>query len=76
MLRFAVFAVLLAAVCAVPISDDASSAIDVLVGDSIEEFLAENPEIEMLHQLEEVELHSQDGNFSSVFTFGKRVAGK
>lgn len=77
MLRFELFAVLFAAVCAVPIDDESkSSDVDVLFGGSFEEYLAQNPEMKLLRELDEVEIQCEGSNVTSTFTWGKRVAGK
>lgn len=77
MLRFALFAALFAVVCSIPINDKSkSSDVDVFVGGSITEFLAQNPEVKILDELDEIAFQSQNGTISSVFKWGHREAGK
>lgn len=76
MLRFAVLVILLAAVCAVPINDVAKSAdVEVIVVDSIDEYLTQNPEIELLERLEKEEVQEPD-RVQITYTLGRRVNGK
>lgn len=74
MLRFTVLAVLFATVCALPINDDSkSSDHDVIIVDSIDEYLAENPGSELIGELEEEDI--QDRNHIKRYSFGKHVSG-
>lgn len=77
MLRFALFAILFVAICTASFDDESeSSGVEVFIGGSIEKYLAHNPEVELVQQLEETELQSHDGITSSVFAWGNRAAGK
>lgn len=76
MLRFALVAVLFAAVSALPINDELkSSDIDVFVGGRVEEYLDENPGFEIVKELAEVESLSEGSNVTSTFKWGNRERG-
>lgn len=77
MWQIALFSVLLAIVCAVPINDGPeSSDVELLVGDSIEKYLAQHPEIESLEEFEEIDAQDEGRNVTTVFRWGNRVAGE
>lgn len=52
MLRFAVLAILFAAVCAVPINQDSNSVDGTIAVDSIDEYFAGNPELNFANDFE------------------------
>lgn len=74
MLRFAALAILCAAVCAVSVIGEPNSAdFGVDVVESIDKYLAQNPEIEFLHEM--------DGKFMDDrqqfrYSHGRRLQGK
>lgn len=74
MLRFALFAILFVVACAVPVRDDmTSSELGNIRGcSSIDEYLAENPEAEIIARLEALELQSNRNNVSSTHSWGVR----
>lgn len=75
MLRFAVLTILLAVVCAVPINDEVKSADpDVIVVDSIEKYLAQNPEVGSFEELDRSEIQGENRQ-KIRYTFGARVHG-
>lgn len=77
MLQIALFSFLLAIVCAVPIKDGPeSSDVELLVEGSIEKYLAQHSEIELLNEFEEIDIQDEARNVSTVFAWGNRVAGK
>lgn len=73
MLRFAVLAVLFSAICAIPIDDSRSSDVNVFTGESIEEYLAKNPGVEVLAELHESEIERHGKNVTSEFIWGDRA---
>lgn len=74
MLRFAVLAILFAAICAAPTTEEPSSSeLDVVAVESIDDYLALNPELELVDQLEKEEISNRQ---QFRYTLGKRVAGE
>lgn len=74
MLRFTVLALLFAAVCASPINEDSkSSNLEVGVVESIDKYLAENPDVEILDEFEKEE--DQDRRVLT-YRIGQRINGK
>lgn len=73
MLRFAVLAVLCAAVCAILINDESETAdLEVTVVDNFDDYLAENPKLRLLEQFEEEDI--QDRN-QIKYSLGNHVNG-
>lgn len=72
MLRFAVLAIWFAAVCAAPTTEEIDSP-DVMVVDSIDEYLVQHPNVEILKQLKEDEMEDR---LHVGYTIGERVSGK
>lgn len=76
MLRLAVLGVLLAAVCAVPITDDSGSGDhDAIVVNNIHDYFAESQQVDLFEQLPTEELKNSDGIVKKVYKFGKSVRG-
>lgn len=75
MYRFTLLAVLFVAVGTLPI-DDEESGLSVVVGGSIEEYLAQNSEMELIGEMEKIDIESEGRNEWDVFTWGNRVPGK
>lgn len=74
MLRFILLAILFVAVCAGPIDEDSKSAnLKVGVVESIDEYLAENPGVEILDEFEKEE--DQDRRVM-VYRIGQRINGE
>lgn len=77
MLQFAVFAILFAAVSTGPITDQSESTdFDALFVDNIEEYLAQNPEVRIVDELEKSETLDSDDLRQIIYRFGQRVNGK
>lgn len=73
MLRFTILAVLFAAVCAGLINDKLKNAdLDVTVVDNFDDYLAENPEVELLEQLVQEEVRDRN---QIKYTLGNHVNG-
>lgn len=73
MLRLSVLALLLAAVWAAPTTENTNSAgLEVVVVDSIEEYLAKNPAIEFAQEMETEYLQDR---YQLRHSFGRRVGG-
>lgn len=73
MLRFAVLAVLLAAVWAAPTTEDSTSAdLGVVVVDNIEEYLAKNPAIGLAQEMDSEYLADRH---QFRYSFGRRIGG-
>lgn len=74
MLLFAILVILFGAVCTVPIIDYSKSAhVDVFVVESIEAYLAQNPEVEILEQMEKKEIQDRQ---QLQYTIGERGNGE
>lgn len=74
MLRFAVSVIVIAAIRAIPITDFSKSAqVVVIIVDSIDEYLAQNPEVEILERLEKEEIEDRQ---QLQYTIGERGNGE
>lgn len=80
MLRFVILVILFAAVCAIHINDESkSSEHNVIVVNSIDEYLERNPKVESLEQFEK-EFIEVSGDRQQIhllhYTIGQRVSGR
>lgn len=74
MLRFAILVILIAAIRAIPIIDYSESAhADVIIVDNIDEYLALNPEVEILERMEKKEIQDRQ---QLQYTIGERGNGE
>lgn len=75
MLRFAVSLILFLAVSAVPIKIDFSKSahVDVFIVSSIEEYLAQNPDVEILERMKKEEIQDRQ---QLQYTIGERGNGE
>lgn len=74
MLRLTILTIFFAAVCAAPFNVTSESAdVDVIVVHSIEDYLAQNPEVEILEQFEKEEIRDRQ---RIRYTVGQRINGE